>query len=354
MRYAKPLQKGQTIGIVAPSFGCTTEPHITRLKTARDKWEKKGYHLRIGDCVYRSDGLGISTDPRSAAEELTKFYLDPDISAMISAGGGEEMCETVGFTDFDMLKKAPPKWFMSFSDNTNFIFPLVTVADTAAVYGPNIGEFGKAWERSERDALGLMTGDVSTVKGFSGFEGADAAQGYSAGGTSPDLRYELTQKKVLHTFLPADSDLREAGRRESVQISGRLLGGCLDVLDNLVGTELDQTQQFMNRYGPVIWVLEACDLRPLQIRRAMWHLSEAGWFDTAVGFLIGRPYAAFGREEMGVNQYNAVTDMVTQYHVPVIMDADVGHIHPTMPLLMGSLAHLSVTGNEIQIEMERK
>jgi muramoyltetrapeptide carboxypeptidase len=354
MRYAKPLQKGQTIGIVAPSFGCTIEPYITRLKTAREKWEKKGFHLKIGDCVYRSDGLGISTDPRSAAEELTRFYLDDEVSAMISAGGGEEMCETVGFTDFDILRKAEPKWFMDFSDNTNFIFPLVTVAATAAIYGPNIGEFGKAWERSERDAAGLMTGDVSTVKGFAGFEGTDAAEGYFSGSTSPDLRYELTQKKVLHSYLPTDSELREAGRREPVRMQGRLLGGCLDVLENLTGTELDQTQQFLNRYGAVIWVLEACDLGPLQIRRAVWHLSEAGWFDTAAGFVIGRPFAAYGQEVMGVNQYNAVTDMVKQYHVPVIMDADVGHIHPTMPLLMGSMAEVNAVGNDIQIHMERK
>ena len=52
---------------------------------------------------------------------------------------------------------------------------------------------------------------------------------------------------------------------------------------------------------------------------------------------------------MGVNQYNAVTDILTDLGVPVIMDCDIGHVDPAMPLVMGSKAKIYAKGNEIDI-----
>ena len=141
------LKKHSTIGIPAPSFGCTTEPYITRLGEAQKQFAAAGYTLKTGNCVYKSDGKGISTNPEDAAKELTDFYCSPETSALISAGGGELMCETAGFIDFDRIAKAPPKWFMGYSDNTNFIFPLVTKCRTAAIYGQNITHFWKEQKR---------------------------------------------------------------------------------------------------------------------------------------------------------------------------------------------------------------
>ena len=37
MRYPKPLQKNETIGFVAPSFGCNIEPYHTAFKSAQNK-----------------------------------------------------------------------------------------------------------------------------------------------------------------------------------------------------------------------------------------------------------------------------------------------------------------------------
>ena len=96
---------------------------------------------------------------------------------------------------------------------------------------------------------------------------------------------------------------------------------------------------------------EACDLNVFAIRRAMWQMEEAGWFQYVKGFLIGRPLC-FGQEMMGLDQYHAVTDLLAKYQVPVIMDVDLGHLHPAMPLITGSYANVRVEGNSIEIHME--
>ena len=55
---------------------------------------------------------------------------------------------------------------------------------------------------------------------------------------------------------------------------------------------------------------------------------------------------------MGLDQYSAVTEILKKYNVPVIMDADVGHFAPMMPLVCGSLAEITAEGNDITVKMQ--
>ena len=334
------LRPGATIGITAPSFGCTIEPYISRFKEACRHFEQLGYKLKIGDTVYKSDGIGISTDPRVAARELCDFYCDPAVDAIISAGGGELMCETLSYVDFDRLRSAPAKWFMGYSDNTNFIFPLVTGCGVKAIYGSNISGFGKPWEEPEEDTLALLEGRKNEFWGYDMFQRPE--DGTEAKEIDPLSPYVLKEKKVLKITVPK-------ALVGPLSMSGVLIGGCLDVLTNLCGTRFDFVNQFNKENDRVIWILEACDLSPMGIRRAMWNLKEAGWFEKATGFVIGRPLAAWGQKTMGVDQYNAVTDIVGELNVPIIFDVDVGHIAPDIPLVMGAQACVKVEEGNISV-----
>ena len=44
--------------------------------------------------------------------------------------------------------------------------------------------------------------------------------------------------------------------------------------------------------------------------------------------------------------------ILSKYNVPIIMDADVGHFAPMMPLICGSYAEVEVQRNQIEIEMK--
>jgi muramoyltetrapeptide carboxypeptidase LdcA involved in peptidoglycan recycling len=56
---------------------------------------------------------------------------------------------------------------------------------------------------------------------------------------------------------------------------------------------------------------------------------------------------------MGLDAYSAVLETAGRYNVPVVMDVDLGHLPPMMPLIVGSLATVDVNGNEISVQMER-
>ena len=62
----------------------------------------------------------------------------------------------------------------------------------------------------------------------------------------------------------------------------------------------------------------------------------------------------FGQELMGLDQYDAVMGVIGKYNVPVIMDADIGHLPPSMPVVSGSYAKVNVKADDITIEYQFK
>lgn len=342
MRYPKSLQKGGVIGFLAPSFGCAAEPYRTAFNHAADKWRHMGYRLLLGPNCYAQEGIGISSTPEKCGQEVMDMFLSKEADCLISCGGGELMCEILPYVDFERLAAAPPKWFMGYSDNTNLIHLLATLADTASVYGPCAGAFGmEPPHESLTHAFEILTGSRRTVEGYDMWEEESLK-----GPENPLEPYHLTKPRLLRTFVGRER--AACGQR----FQGRLLGGCMDCLVNLVGTRFDRTREFAERYREdgIIWFLEACDLNVFATRRAMWQMEEAGWFRHVKGFLVGRPRN--GAAMMNLDCYDAVLEVAGRKGVPVVMDVDIGHLPPMMPLVVGSMAEVAVSGNDIRIDMQ--
>ena len=340
MRYPKVLKKNGTLGFVAPAFGCAIEPYQSAFKNSLKKWEEMGYRTHLGPNVYASNGIGISNTPELCGKELNKWYCSKENDVLISCGGGELMCEVVPYIDFETLKNAKPKWYMGYSDNTNFTFLSAILMDTAAIYGPCAAAFGmEPWHPAIQDACDLLCGNIDTVRGYGLWEKESLKDE-----EHPLLPYNVTEQSLIHKF-----------PNEDVELEGRLLGGCLDILQMYPGTAYDKVKEFNEKYKEdgIIWFLEACDLNIMSIRRAIWQLKEAGWFEHLKGFLIGRPLN-YGHQMFGIDQYRAVTDLLEEYHVPIITDLDIGHLAPMMPIICGGTAKISVKGNDISIQYTYK
>lgn len=341
MKYPAFLEKNDTIGFAAPSMGCSRDPYYSAFQNALKIWERMGYPALLGPNCYAEQGIGISNTPEKCGEELTQMYLSGDCKALISCGGGEMMCEILDYVDFEAIGAAAPKWYMGYSDNTNFTFLLTTICDTASVYGPCASTFGmEPWHSSLQDAMDVLTGEKLTVCNYDLWEIEKLKSS-----ESPLEPYHVTEPMQMKLYAPDGSDTAE--------MTGRLIGGCMDCLVNLLGTKFDQVKQFNERYAEdgIIWYLEACDLNVFGIRRAIWQMMHAGWFQHVKGFLIGRPMH-YAEDLFGLDQYHAVTDLLKEYGVPILMDLDIGHLPPMMPLVNGSLAAVYAQGNQLRIDMK--
>ena len=338
MRYPKFIKPGDSIGLVAPSFGATIYPYKTRVKWAKKYFQDLGYNVLVGDNVTKAELPYLSNIPEEIGKEFMEMYSNPNVSLLLSVGGGEMQFETLPYIDFEVIKELEPKWFNGFSDNTNYSFLLPTLCDVASIYGHCAGSFGmRNLDQSILDDYLLMTGEKLTINGYKKFQGKSSA--YQK--THPLAGYNLKKDKVITSVFNSEE-----------HFSGRLLGGCLDILSLICGTKYDKVKEFNARYAKegVIWFLEACELTPQALRRALLQLKYAGWFDSAKGFLIGRNAQAFNMEEFGLNRFNAI-DVLKDLNVPILIDVDLGHIPPTMPIICGSLGVVDYINNDLKIEM---
>lgn len=348
MRYPKNLPPNGTIGFVAPSFGCNIEPYKSAFQNAGRRFVELGYQLDLGPNCYQGKGVGISNLPYECAKELAEYYLREQNDMLISCGGGELMCEILDDIDFEKIKAAEPKWYMGYSDNTNMTYLLTTLCDTASIYGPNAPAFGmNPWHSSLLDAILILTGQTKIVRGYDRWEKESLKSE-----EQPLLPYNVTEPRILKIYQNGQFIPNAKLENVEVNMSGRLLGGCMDCLATLVGTKYDKTVSFCEKYKKdgIIWFLEACDLNVFGIRRVLWQMEHAGWFKHVKGFLFGRP--ANGEAMMGLDAYQAVLEVTKKYNVPVIMDLDIGHRAPMMPLVTGSVATVTINGNNVQVEMD--
>lgn len=349
MRYPKYLPAGGTIGFVAPSMGCSIEPYRSGFENAQKKFREMGYGVQLGPNCYAGEGVGISSTPEKCAEELAGYYCSPQNDCLISCGGGELMCEVLSHLDFGRIRRAEPKWYMGYSDNTNFTYLLATICDTASIYGPCAAAFGmEPLHESLRDAVGILTGAQDTVSGYDRWERESLKNA-----EHPLAPYNVSEERVQKVY--DGKRLTEGGDAGKMTFRGRLLGGCMDCLVNLLGTRFDKTIEFVRKYKDdgIIWFLESCDLNVFGIRRAMWQMEEAGWFRYTKGFLIGRPLC-FGQEMMGLDACGAVLEVAARQNVPVIMDVDLGHLPPMMPVITGAVGEVKVQGNQFSVRYVRR
>lgn len=321
MKEIKYLDKSGTISLVAPSFGCTTEPYKTRLQVAIKNLTEEGFKIDKGLNIFLNKDKVRSNSARLCAKEFNDAYLHSSSQAIISVGGGETMCEILPYIDFKRIAKAPFKFFMGFSDNTNLTFTLATISEVPTIYGPCAPAFAfKPFKYSTLDALSLLQGKKKTVNGYPYWDRYP-----SSNASNPLAMSSYTEKKTLRLF-----------PNQNIEINGRLLGGCLDSLVTLCGTKYDQVKEYLEKYKSdgFIWFLEACDLNSLSIERALFQLKEAGWFKYAKGFILGRALC-YRKSTFGITHYGAIKRAIGSLHLPLIMDADLGHFDPSMPIITG-------------------
>lgn len=334
MRIPNFLKKGDTIGLIAPSFGANIEPYKTRLEHAIKKITDMGYKFKFDSSVFEYQ-FGASSPKEARAKQFMDLYTDDEVSFLWSVGGGEWMMEMIPLIDFEYLKTFKPKYVMGYSDNTHLTFLMNTLLDTVSIYGQNITEFGmREWDQSLIEAFEIITGNRLTQETYPLYEDKNAVS------EDPLSSYTLVNKTSWNT-----NQLDE-----QFFIEGRLIGGCLDILTLYPGLKYDKVSLFNETYQKdgIIWFLEACDLTVFGIKRALWQLKEAGWFNHLKGIIFGRPLN--GDPIIDITQYNLVNDLFKDYDIPIIFDMDFGHIAPTFTILSGAKARITYNNHQGRIE----
>jgi len=107
----KKLNKGDTIGILALSGVIKNKENILQ---AKKYFEGKGYKVILSDNIFDKNRYLAGKDEKKA-EELHKFFLNPEIKMILCARGGYGAIRILDKIDWNIIKNNP-KIFAGYSD----------------------------------------------------------------------------------------------------------------------------------------------------------------------------------------------------------------------------------------------
>lgn len=323
LHFPAPLKQGDKIGVTAPSAGAEG-PGAERVRFCVDWLRKAGYDVVVGDCM---DGTGITSAPAAKrAAELTAMLCDPAIRAVVPPWGGETAIDLLDLLGWDALAAADPTWLVGFSDLSTILLPLTTRLGWATLHGDNLVD------TPYQSPAGLLPWrEVASGTG----PHAQRDSGLVAGWWRFEEDPRATQWKRV------GSGRWSLHGAETLRVTGRLIGGCVETLCNLAGTPYGDVAAFgaAHRGDGLIVYLEAAGDEAATICRNLHGLRLAGWFDHANAILVGRTSAP---DNPKLTQREAVLDALDRLDLPIVFDLEIGHVPPHLPLVNGALATVTV------------
>lgn len=351
MIYPDFIAKNDLIAVAAPSDGNREITDYNRLDNAVLNFRNRGFQVIEGPLVRKSE-KGRSGSGKDRGEELNKLLENKDVKWIVGTKGGDFLVEMLPYFDYEAIKKHPV-WYQGFSDNTGLTFTITTLCDIATIYGNNFNSFGMSeWHPSLESNLKVLKGE-NPLPGGDILAVGTSLEGKAVSQDSFDLYEDGYYDRITGLegyVLTKPVILKQIAGKEGEPVTGRLLGGCLDVLLNLCGTRFDNTASFIEQYKEdgILWYLESFALSSDSLTRGLWQLKEAGWFQYAKGFVFGRP--AFYEENYGISYEEAVTSVLKD--VPLIINADIGHKAPSITVVNGSMGSFVCRDGRGSLTME--
>lgn len=333
LRFPAPLRPGDVVGVTSPSSGASGDLQ-PRLDVAIATVRARGYDVRVGECM---DAAGhVSAPAPQRAAELQAMLLDPAVRAVVPPWGGETAIDLLPLIDWDAVAAAEPTWVVGYSDMATLITPLTLLTGWASIHGNNL------MDTPYRVPDGLV-GWLDVVAMDPGATFTQTPPGrYRTGFVSyrehpDDAEYALDAEGGWTRLDDLGGDL---------DVTGRLIGGCIETLTNLAGTRyLDPRPLAALGDGLLVYVEAAGDDSPT-ICCNLHGMRLNGVFDDATAILVGRTRAP---AIPSLSQHEAVVDALGMLGVPILADVECGHLAPYLPLVNGALARVEHSASTSRI-----
>ncbi|MGW0770817.1 S66 peptidase family protein [Streptomyces sp. NPDC002676] len=295
-----PLAKGDRIGIVtvsAPEPAQNPDQFARGLEALRDR----GFEPVTADHALDTHGYRAGNES-ALLNDFHSFIADPDIAAVVCAGGGKNANRLLRGLDYTLIG-AHPKPIVGVSDPTVLLNAITARTGMPTFHGPAV-----LWDFGSADAP-AATGDHFTA--------------------------------VLAGEAQAARINAPLGWARTGSAQGPLVAGCLSSLRCLLGTVWEP-----NWRGAVLAWEDA--FKPIeQLDQTLTHFRDCGVLDQISGMVVGE---LLGCEPSGgTDAQQMVTDLCAEYDFPVAVGLPFGHtpLKHTLPIgaevLLDSTAEHALT-----------
>lgn len=335
------LQPGDTVAAITLSWGgAGLFPY--RYEVGKQRLQEVFGLNVIETNIALRDPLWIHQNPRARANDLMTAFKDPNIKGIFSIIGGNDSIRILPFIDYDVIKNNP-KIFLGSSDSTITHFMCIK-AGLQSFYGPAI-----------------MTGFAenvamhhTTTEGVKKALFSDAPIGVlqesSEGWTNQFSNWDdMSNQNIARTLHAPEKWRFLQGRGKS---SGHLIGGCIEVLQTIIGTELWPA---LTEWDNTILFIESSEegLQPAQLERFLHNLATQKILQRLRGLLFSKP----GGHQLTAEDFGKYDDSIKTVleefdltNLPVVTRMDFGHTDPMLTLPYGAELEIDCDNQRLTIK----
>ncbi len=280
-----PLVKGDTIGVVAPSYAPTPDWLLLGAKVM----EEAGFNVLFEPDVERERRFHHREDEQRA-ERLMEMWKNPEVKAVIAATGGYGAVRVIPYLNADVFRRNP-KIFVGYSDITALHLWLMRCAQLRVFHGPTLDDLCWTGEQTVQSLLATLT--------------------------DPRPQFELGGRGVRAV---------RPGRAV-----GRLTGGNMCMVQQTIGTPYE-----VDTRDSILFLEETRD--PMSyVDERLVHLRSAGMLRGVKGIVFGN--LSLDRcEEDEFEDF--LLDLLHDFEGPILMDFPAGHEAPNLTLPLGTEVEL--------------
>jgi muramoyltetrapeptide carboxypeptidase len=280
-----PLVKGDTIGVVAPSYAPTPDWLLRGAKVM----EEAGFNVLLEQDVGRERRFHHREDEQRA-ERLMEMWSNPEVKAVIAATGGYGAVRVIPYLDADVFRR-DPKIFVGYSDITALHLWLMRCAQLRVFHGPTLDDLCWTGDQTIESLLAALTN------------------------AQPDI---ALGRRSVRAVRPGHA-------------VGRLTGGNLCLVQQSIGTPYE-----IDTRDSILFLEETRD--PMSyVDERLAHLRSAGLLRGVKGIVFG-DLSLDRCEEDEFEDF--LLDLLHDFDGPILMDFPAGHEAPNLTLPLGTEVEL--------------
>ncbi|SEM17900.1 muramoyltetrapeptide carboxypeptidase [Mesobacillus persicus] len=297
----KRLQKGDTVGVIAPAG----TPQPEKLEKGLIFLNQLGLNIKLGNHVFNQQGYLAGTD-EERVEDLHSMFRDKEISAIFCARGGYGTARIASMIDYQLIKENP-KIFWGYSDITFLHLAITQLTDLVTFHGPMIAS-----------DLGEEEVDLITKLSFS--------QLFSP---SP---IEYTEQ--ISTLEPIVNGIAV----------GPLVGGNLSLITSSLGTRFE-----IETKGKILFIEEISE-QPRVIDRMLNQLYMAGKLQSSAGIVFGDFNHCVAESGPSLTLEEVINHYVRLSNRPALRGFQIGHCSPNFAIPLNVTAMLDTKMRRLHVE----
>lgn len=332
------LKKGDKVAVVSLSWGGLGDDKLIHKFNIAKERLKNDFGLELIAMPNALKGSKfVYEHPELRAKDWMDAFKDSSIKAIISAIGGDDTIRLLPYIDFDVIKNNP-KIFTGFSDTTANHF-MMYKAGVTSFYEPCI-----LCDFSQYVSMYDYTVDAIKNILFDGNPNYEIKKcNYW---TNEHLEWDIEninkeKKKLIDT--KGYEILQGTGK-----VQGRLLGGCIELLDMINGTTIWPS---LDEWKDKILFVETSEEKPLpqNIKYFLRTMQAQGIFDVINGIIVGKPQAETYYEEYKEVFKQVISVEANKPELPIFYNANFGHSEPIGILPYGTLCELDCDNKKITL-----